>query len=237
MSRNILLTLGSILTSCTLAAMEPVPQTEQPVGEPPHQAPIIAQPVALKTKFFADPFWKGRCDHHIINKVAYILTVGTQRLDLSKFVPESLGYQEFCNEPTHIPLHTWISHIIEATQLSRLEVALACINISRLLEINRALKLTTLNIRRLFFISCLIATKILRDDPYFNKDWKPVCHNAYSPAQINQFEIQYLELLAFQAIPPQVIQDFKEFCAIAESFKNMAELTPEEAQHQEDLLR
>lgn len=224
MSRHTLLTLGSILIFCTLTAMEMAPQSGQ--------APTSAQSTAHKKNTLADPFWRIPCDHHIVNKVAHILTIGARRLDLSRFVPGIPGYQEFHGEPIHIPLHTWIDNIITVAKMNRLEVAIACINISRLLEKKRELMLTTLNIRRLFFISCLIATKALRDYPYFNKDWKRMCYGTYSPTEINQLEIQFLKMIDFQAIPPEFTKDFEKFCATVESFKDLQELTPEAAQQQ-----
>ncbi len=103
-------------------------------------------------------------------------------------------------EPRDYSLERWIGQILRVSEMPRIVVVLACMNLKIIITRYHRLQLTTANVRRLFLISCLVASKVLLDVVYLNKGWVTISNGRFPLTEINTMELEFLNLLGCQVL-------------------------------------
>ncbi|KAJ4462005.1 hypothetical protein PAPYR_1162 [Paratrimastix pyriformis] len=127
----------------------------------------------------------------------------------SQQVLRGAGGANFQTEPTHISLEAWAERIYRAAPISPSLLVTACLYLSRIRRDYPQMMMNSLNIRRLFLCSCLLAAKVFEDKVLGNVSWAAISGGVYSIKMINQMEIELLLLLHFRLfVSPEEFHGF-----------------------------
>lgn len=106
----------------------------------------------------------------------------------------SPSYEEFKNEPTNIPLETYIKRVLKLTRSEPQCALMAVVYIERMKNTCPGLEISQTNVRRIVFTAMLIASKVIQDIPYNNKFWAAIS-GTYAVNKVNKMEIDMLMLM------------------------------------------
>ena len=134
---------------------------------------------------------KDACRSYTDYAASRIATVMVERAPL---VPTDASYAEFKNEPTHIPLATYMRRILKLAKAEASCALAAIVYIERMLAMAPALEVSNNNVRRLVFVAMMVASKSLTDIPFSNKYWAAIS-GTYHITALNRMERDMIGLL------------------------------------------
>ena len=133
-------------------------------------------------------------------------------VDCPPIGPADPAYEDFKNEPVHIPLGTYIRRILKLSKAEASVALAAVVYVERMLAAAPALEVSNNNIRRLVFVAMMVASKMVTDIPYTNKYWAAIS-GTFSLRDLNRMEADMLTLLAWNVSVSR--DDFDELHAAA----------------------
>ena len=136
---------------------------------------------------------KDACRSYTDYAASRIATVMVERAPL---VPTDASYAEFKNEPTHIPLATYMRRILKLAKAEASCALAAIVYIERMLAMAPALEVSNNNVRRLVFVAMMVSSKMVTDIPFSNKYWAAIS-GTFAVKDLNRMEADMLSLLAW----------------------------------------
>lgn len=121
-------------------------------------------------------------------------------------------HEDFKNEPDHITLQAFVQRIYKNSRCSSSCLIVACMFLNVIKTKNPDLIFAESNIRRLYLIATMLATKTYEDHVFLNTQWVVISDNVFSITTINRMERELLCLLNFALLFSP--SEYASFCSL-----------------------